>query len=205
MSSTNRSNTRDEHIADYYITPIEKISEFLNVFVPMASMDVENFKILDPCAGGDDKHLMSYPEALKAFGFKNIDTLDLRKDSLANVKTNYLTYSCKDKYDMIITNPPFNLAREIIEKALDDVKEGGYVIMLLRLNFFGSRARRDLWDIYFPSYSFVHHKRIGFTRILSKSHKKMISENRIKNKVASGGKNTNSKKRILNNQDKVMK
>ncbi len=37
------------------------------------------------------------------------------------------------------------------------------------------------------------HKRIGTTRIFSKTHKKMISESRIKNKVASGGNNPNSK------------
>ena len=162
MSSTNRSNAREDHVADYYVTPIDKINEFLDVFVPTIG-EIGAYKVLDPCAGGDLKHLMSYPEALKQYGFTNIDTIDLREDSLAALKMDYLTHDCKNKYDMIITNPPFNIAKEIIEKALNDVKDGGFVIMLLRLNFFGSDKRKELWDNYFPTYSFVHRKRIGFT------------------------------------------
>jgi len=162
MSSTNRSNAREEHIADYYVTPVDKIEEFLKPFLKIENIS-KDIKILDPCGGGDSSHPMSYPLALKKTGFKNVDSIDIREDSQAELITNYLTYECNNKYDMIITNPPFNLAREIIEKALSDVKDGGYVIMLLRLNFFGSKARKDLWDNYFPTYSFVHHRRIGFT------------------------------------------
>ena len=44
---------------------------------------------------------------------------------------------------MIITNPPFNIALDIIKKAIDDVKVGGSVIMLLRLNFYGSAKRKE--------------------------------------------------------------
>ena len=63
---------------------------------------------------------------------------------------------------VIITNPPFNQAVPIIEKALDDVADDGYVIMLLRLNFFGSKDRKPFFDKYMPEWCFVHHIRIGF-------------------------------------------
>lgn len=162
MSSTNRSNARETHISDYYVTPIDKIINFIDSFVEVEE-DFEG-KILDPCAGGDiNNHPMSYPEALKRCGYTNIDTIDIREDSLANIKGDYLKMDCKDKYNIIITNPPFNIAREIIEKALDDVKEDGFVIMLVRLNFFGSKARRDMWERQMPKYSFVHSKRLSFT------------------------------------------
>lgn len=161
MSSTNRSSSRNNHISDYYVTPIDKIIDFIDAFVEVEG-DLEG-KILDPCAGGDELHPMSYPEALKRCGYTDVDTIDIREDSLADIKGNYLEMDCKNKYDIIITNPPFNIAREIIEKALDDVKDGGYVIMLLRLNFFGSKARRDMWEKQMPKYSFIHSKRLGFT------------------------------------------
>ena len=161
MSSTNRSDARSNHVADYYVTPVDKVIDFIDAFVETEE-DFEG-KILDPCAGGDEKHPMSYPEALKQCGYLDVDTLDIREDSLADIKSDYLTYDCKDRYSIIITNPPFNLARPIIEKALDDVKEGGYVIMLLRLNFFGSKTRRDMWENQMPKYSFVHSKRLSFT------------------------------------------
>ncbi len=161
MSSTNRSDARSRHKSDYYVTPIDKIVDFIKAFEKAEGRLIG--KILDPCSGGDPKNLMSYPEALKQYGYCDIDTLDIREDSLADTKADYLTHDCKDKYNIIITNPPFNLAREIIEKALDDVKEDGYVIMLLRLNFFGSKARRDMWEKQMPKYSFVHSKRLSFT------------------------------------------
>ena len=162
MSSTNRSNSRDEHIADYYVTPIDKITYFLEEFEKVETMD-KNINILDCCAGGDINHPMSYPEALKLKDFRNITTLDIREDSLSEIKGDYLHIDYKNKMDMIITNPPFSLALDIINKSLEDVKEGGFVIMLLRLNYFGSKNRKELWERHMPKYCFVHHRRMSFT------------------------------------------
>ena len=162
MSSTNRSNLRDTHIADYYVTPIDKISDFLEEFEKVENVD-KSINILDCCAGGDEKHPMSYPEALIKKGFINISTLDIRDDSLSETKGDYLHMDYTNKMDMIITNPPFSLALDIIKKSLEDVREGGFVIMLLRLNYFGGKARKELWEKQMPKYCFVHHKRISFT------------------------------------------
>lgn len=164
MSSTNRSNVRELHRSDYYVTPTEQIVKFLNDFRKYEDIFVKsNVKVLDCCAGGDLKHLMSYPEALKQIGIYNVDTIDIREDSLADIKTDYLTFGCKNKYDVIITNPPFNIAESIIKKAIDDVRDCGWVIMLLRLNYFGSELRQNTWREIFPSYTFVDYKRMSFT------------------------------------------
>lgn len=162
MSSTNRSNARNEHVADYYVTPIDKIVEFLNEFEQVESLD-KNMKILDNCSGGDVNHPMSYPEALKQQGFNNIHTLDIREDSLAQIKDDYLHIDCKNTYDMIITNPPFNISLDIIKKALDDVKDNGYVVMLLRLNYLEGKTRKEFWKNNMAKYIFVHSKRMSFT------------------------------------------
>ena len=163
MSSTNRSNARQSHIADYYVTPIDKIMEFLNEFDKCDDTFKKDIKILDCCAGGSDSHPMSYPEALKRFGVSSVDTIDIREDSLAAIKGDYLEIDCKGKYDVIITNPPFNISRSIIDKALDDVTEGGYVIMLLRLNYLGGKVRKDLWESHMPKYIFTYSRRLSFT------------------------------------------
>jgi hypothetical protein len=175
LSSTNRSNARSEHISDYYVTPINDIELFLNEFNQRVYVDWNNAKILDCCAGGNYKikdeygikeiaHPMSYPTALKnMFNKDDVDTYDIRPDSLAEHNEDYLTTKLSYKPDIIITNPPFSLSLPIIQKALSDVKDNGYVIMLLRLNFFGSIERKPFFDRYMPEWSFVHHKRIGFT------------------------------------------
>lgn len=162
MSSTNRSNAREKHVADYYVTPVEDIEIFLNELIRLEPA-IFSGKILDCCAGGDEQHLMSYPDALCTFYSKDIDTIDIREDSRAKIKNNYLHVNCKNEYDVIITNPPFNTAMEIINKAFCDIKDGGFVIMLLRLNFFESKARLSFWQGNMPKYVYVNHKRMSFT------------------------------------------
>jgi hypothetical protein len=52
MSSTNRSDARDKHIADYYVTPQKPIEKFLEEFCEDENINLssqEHF-ILDPCA-----------------------------------------------------------------------------------------------------------------------------------------------------------
>lgn len=161
MSSTNRGNARDYHVADYYVTPQDEIEIFIKELVKYEP-DILKGRILDPAAGGDSEHEMSYPAVLKKFGCNDITSIDIRRDSKADIIADYLNYNCSD-FNLVITNPPFSLAREYIEKALNDVVYNGHVIMLLRLNFLGSRKRKDLWDKQLPKYCFVHHKRMSFT------------------------------------------
>lgn len=165
MSSTNRSRARETHVSDYYVTPVDSITLFLNELKRHEPLYIrEGSTVLDPCAGGDQGKPMSYPESLRQSGFRGIiDTIDIREDSKADIKGNYLEIDCKNKYDLIITNPPFNQALEIIQKSIQDVREDGYVVMLLRLNFFGSQGRKTFFDQYLPKYSFVHCKRLKFT------------------------------------------
>ncbi|WP_227831888.1 class I SAM-dependent methyltransferase [Clostridioides sp. ES-S-0049-03] len=108
---------------------------------------------------------MSYPTAIQGFSNQDIliDTIDIREDSRANLNQDYLEFRPKEKYDLIITNPPFNISLDIINKALNDVKEDGFVIMLLRLNYLGGKIRQELWQNTMPKYVFVHNKRMSFT------------------------------------------
>lgn len=107
---------------------------------------------------------MSYPKAIETlYGESPIKTIDIRDTSLASIKTDYLTYDLPVKPQVIITNPPFNIAMDIINKALYDVADNGFVIMLLRLNFLETKARKDFFDSHMPKYIFVHHKRMSFT------------------------------------------
>ena len=162
MSSTKRGSER--HGSDYYVTPIpvvERMVENLTEDFP----DALEGKILDPCAGGDENTPMSYPQALVGMGVRpqQIHTVDIREDSRADTIADYRLWTPPHKFDLIITNPPFDIAQEIIEKALTEITPDGLVVMLLRVNFFGSDKRFDFFQRHMPERAYIHHKRISFT------------------------------------------
>jgi len=162
MSSTKRSNSREFHISDFYITPQEPIKQFLEKFLSIETLK-QDIKILDPCAGGNEKYDMPYFKVLESLGFNNIRTADIRQNSQARFKLDFLNDVLDFEYfDLTISNPPFNLAIEFINKALNNTKNNGFVVMLLRLNFFGSQSRQKFFAENMPKYCFVHSKRISF-------------------------------------------
>lgn len=182
MSSTNRSNARDNHISDYYVTPPSAIfdlfkamynsNELTHLFLQDGTFE-EKLKFLDPCAGGNlsseskGYNPPSYPYCLNKHGVNddNIESIDIRDDSLAKVKADYISSELiLQRADIIITNPPFNAAVPIINKSQKEIKDGGYVIMLLRLNFFGTKEREEFWKDNMPILTFVHRKRISFLK-----------------------------------------
>ena len=181
MSSTNRGYKR--HKSDYYITPQPYIRTLLGEFFEIENIDnPEDLIWLDPCAGGEVKDdiiidEMSYPAVLKEWGVFP-KTIDIRKSSLAEIKGNYLEIELEEKPHIIISNPPFlqEVLQPFIRKAIEDVKDGGYVIMLLRINFLGSRGRslkdenkkgyKGFWLDMFPElkYVLIHPDRMSFTK-----------------------------------------
>ena len=168
LSSTNRGY--DRHASDYYITPIHRIEEFIEEFDKHEQVFNQRERervILDCCAGGDSTNPMSYPTALinKGVDKDSIKTIDIREDSQAETIGDFLKMELDYKPNVIITNPPFVLAEEIIKKSFELVEDDGWVIMLLRLNYFEGKKRFEgLWrDVGLPKYTFVYHKRLSFT------------------------------------------
>lgn len=181
MSSTKRNEYRAEH--DYYATPLWMPREFMGAMLEFeprflhcnGALDVPAY-VLDPCAGGDAHAEMPYPLVLQEFGVPaaNITTVDVRQDSRAQYKMDYLTEFEANRfpYDVIITNPPFAIAQAIIEKALAEVNYGGWVIMLQRLNFLGTKARLPFWKANRAKYVFVHSSRPSFVGHIPQSERK---------------------------------
>ncbi len=169
MSSTNRGYNR--HKSDDYVTPQKDIEEFMyHLQYTVLNKDTESmgkFDWLDPCCGGDVENEASYLSVIKRF-FEpdNICGIDIREDSKADIIMNYLDCEKENmsNHDIIISNPPFYLAEDFIKKSLEFVNDGGYVVMLLRLNFFGSKKRKQIFENNMPEYCFVHHKRISFMK-----------------------------------------
>lgn len=137
MSSTNRKNAQKRHISDYYVTPQSEIVNFFSHWIEdledendflSVKHNLDNLIWLDPCAGGDSINEMSYPAVLrKAIGTpkENIVTMDIREDSPSQIHGDFLNKDFTEQYDIVITNPPFNIAIDIIKKSLEIAQRGG--------------------------------------------------------------------------------
>lgn len=72
----------------------------------------------------------------------------------------YLNTAFPTRFDLIVTNPPFSLALEFLIKSLS---EADTVCYLLRLNFLGTKKRRQFWQENPPSHLYVLSTRPSFT------------------------------------------
>ena len=117
--------------------------------------------VCDPSAG-DGRFI----EAIIANGNTNAHALyDIRKTERLNWKTrgllkklgedncqivpNWLKVKRTRYFDSVITNPPFSLACEFVEKGLRWVKPNCYVTVLHRLNWLGT-GKRSTWQESMP-------------------------------------------------------
>lgn len=71
----------------------------------------------------------------------------------------FLTYKFNRKFDNIITNPPFNLAQEFIEHALE--LSNDKVIMFAKIQFLEGSKRRNMFDSTPLKYVYVFTKRVN--------------------------------------------
>ncbi|MGL6119859.1 MAG: hypothetical protein ACRC0V_05075 [Fusobacteriaceae bacterium] len=59
----------------------------------------------------------------------------------------------------ILTNPPYKYAQEFVEKAMELLHEGNYLIMFLKITFLEGQKRAKMFKKYPPKYIYVFSKR----------------------------------------------
>ena len=149
-SLSGTSTTRERVENDYYATPYESTKALLD--------NIEftgNF--LEPCVGGG--HIV---EVIKQY-YSNEDIFYMDivdrgyEDTLVD---NFLEHDFKgQKFDNIITNPPYSLAQEFLEKSMEIINENGKVAMFLKIQFLEGVKRKDMFKKYPPKYIYVFTKR----------------------------------------------
>ena len=135
---------REEH--DYYAThPIA--TELL--------CELERFsdEILEPCCG--QGHIS---KVLEQKGY-NVESMDLIDRGYGTGGVNFLEYNEVVDKD-IVTNPPYSLAQEFVEHAMEIVTDGHKVAMFLKLTFLESAGRKTLFKKYPPKRIWVSSSRI---------------------------------------------
>jgi len=144
--SVNRERVKD----DYYATPPEATRVLLDNF----GLN-DCFTIYEPACG--EGHIS---EVLKKFyPDKHIHSTDLINRGYGVGNINFLELNSGKKWDCIITNPPFKLSQEFIEKGLKLANK--YVIMFAKIQLLEGVARRKLFDKFPPKYIYVFTDRVN--------------------------------------------
>lgn len=137
--SVKPKNTRARVInndgTDFYPTDYILVEDFFAKFINVFQGD----KFFDPTAGQEGHR--PFIDTAKRLGY-NAEYCELAEG------LDFFEHSADKKYDLIVTNPPFNLAEQIIEKLIDQhMNPGGTIVLLLRVNFLGSVDRAtNLWS-----------------------------------------------------------
>jgi len=161
MSATNRGSIRRE--SDFYKTPynaVEKVLDALGGFY--------GNEFLECCAGDG-----GIVEALRRnFEDININAIEIREEESENILKSGADQVIIDDFlkfpglnpdpDVIITNPPYSIAQEIIEHCFKIAPEAE-VIMLLRLAFLESKKRKSFWDNHPVTQIYILSERPSFT------------------------------------------
>lgn len=117
---------------DFYATPPFAVEELLK-------LEEFSHKILEPCCG-----MGHIGKVLEANGFE-VDARDLIDRGYGKGGMDFLHFPDKGLDCDIITNPPYNLAKEFVEKSLDVIKNGHKVAMFLKIQFLEGKKRRELF------------------------------------------------------------
>jgi hypothetical protein len=76
-----------------------------------------------------------------------VAALRKRGFAVAAGRGDFLQHGVSDKFDAVVTNPPFETATEFIERALADLKpRKGFCAFLTRVDFDSAQGRRHLFE-----------------------------------------------------------
>jgi len=77
------------------------------------------------------------------------------------IVTDFLKWDTDKRFDGIITNPPYSLAKEFVEKGMELLRDDGQMLMFLKIQFLEGLKRKELFEKYPPKYIYVFRNRMA--------------------------------------------
>ena len=153
-------NPKDERVEyDFYATDPKAVEKLLLKY------SINGNKILEPCVGNGN-----IADTVKKFYKTEIDItgVDIVDRGYPNtIVQDFLTWQTDEKFEAIITNPPYSLAIEFVEKGIklltDETEDtcNGQMAMFLKIQFLEGAKRKELFEKYPPKYIYVFRNRMA--------------------------------------------
>ncbi len=159
--NTVAKKTRDENPHELFRT----LPDAYDVFLEQATF-LRGQRMLEPGAGDGRiaRHCLEQGYAIQA------TLVDIRKEerrkwlkqpTLTNQGNrhlhvaDYLQWQAHYEYDFVLCNPPFTKATDFVWHGLHQVRDGGWVCTLQRLNWLGTQER-GRWFVQYPRLRYVY-------------------------------------------------
>lgn len=158
LAGSNPKNHRIEN--DFYATDPKAVKMILN----SGAFDFyrnPSIKILEPCVGEGHiiKEVIDYYKEKNNIEYTTLDIVD--RGFSDTIVCDFLNWKFDKKYDLIITNPPYSLATEFVEKSIGGLSNKGYLAMFLKIQFLEGKKREELFKKYPPKYIYVFRNRMA--------------------------------------------
>ena len=120
---------------------------------------------------GDAAPFAKHAKKRGVYSALGVDIRDITRPGLIG-NTDFLSpgFNPAPTFDVIATNPPYNLAQEFVEKSLTLLSSNGIAAFLLRLGFLASLKRAELFKRRPPCQIEVLQRRPSFTGNGTDSH-----------------------------------
>lgn len=143
--ASNHSDTEREEV-DYYATP-DIATQWL------CDLEVFDKHILEPACGEG-----AISQVLESYGY-DVESMDLIDRGYGKGGVDFLAYNQVIDKD-VITNPPYKIAAEFVEHAMDLMTDGHKAAFFLKLTFLEGEKRRALFKKHPPKKVYVSVSRI---------------------------------------------
>ena len=150
LAGGNPKNERAEN--DFYATDPKAVEMLMDRY------KFNEGSFLEPCVGNGN-----ISSTIKEkFPNSQVVGIDLVDRGYPNtIIHDFITYETEEKFDNIITNPPYSLGMEFVEKGMELLNDNGKMAMFLKIQFLEGAKRTEMFEKYPPKYIYVFTKRMA--------------------------------------------
>lgn len=134
------------HASDFYETPAWVVHEMIRIARHVLPMIPKS--VLEPGCGPEAPFLKSAATAWPLAWLAGVEYLPqpagplvAYRQPVLHFNQDYMTRQSTQRFDLIITNPPFSLAQEFLAASRKHLAPGGKIVFLLPLTWLACRKR----------------------------------------------------------------
>lgn len=157
LAGGNPENGRVDN--DFYATDPEAVTKLFDALKTVGACPEAPKSFLEPCVGNGNiagRTLELFPGVTETTCMDIVD-----RGYPGTIVHDFLSADLSGKkYDLIVSNPPYSMALEFVQKCRSLLSDTGILAMFLKVQYWEGEKRKDDLTKYPPAYCFPFSKRM---------------------------------------------